>query len=117
MVSRERPIDDPIGAAMHLLADAGYVVLRAPSCPRDLLAAVVASTAPTPTPRPAAQSDGSERHSLMTVKEFCRRYALGKSTVYTEIKAGRLKIQKIGHSTRISVEAASDWLRRWNPTS
>ena len=49
----------------------------------------------------------------MTVKQFCARYSIGRSKTYVEINSGRLKIQKIGRSTRISETAATEWLRDW----
>ena len=46
------------------------------------------------------------------IPEFCEAYRVGRSTVYEEIRAGRLKIFKVGKLTRISVEAAANWRRQ-----
>ena len=46
------------------------------------------------------------------IPEFCEAYRVGRSTVYEEIRAGRLKIFKVGKLTRISVEAAENWRRQ-----
>ena len=42
------------------------------------------------------------------IPEYCKAYRVGRSTVYEEIRAGRLKIFKVGKLTRISVEAAEN---------
>ena len=46
------------------------------------------------------------------IPEFCEAYRVGRSTTYEEIRAGRLKIFKIGKLTRISIEAAENWRRQ-----
>ncbi len=46
------------------------------------------------------------------IPEFCEAYRVGRSTVYEEIRGGRLKIFKVGKLTRISVEAAENWRRQ-----
>ncbi len=43
------------------------------------------------------------------ILEFCEAYHVGRSTAYGEIRAGRLKIFKVGKLTRISVEAGENW--------
>ncbi len=42
---------------------------------------------------------------------FCEAYRVGRSTVYEEIREGRLQIMKVGKLTRISTEAAENWRR------
>ena len=39
---------------------------------------------------------------LMTIREFCERNGVGRSTVYRENAAGRLPFRKIGRATRIA---------------
>ena len=46
------------------------------------------------------------------IPEFCEAYRVGRSSAYEEIRAGRLKIFKVGKLTRISVEAAENWRRQ-----
>ena len=46
------------------------------------------------------------------IPEFCEAYRVGRSTAYEEIRAGRLKIFKVGKLTRISVEAGENWRRQ-----
>ena len=46
------------------------------------------------------------------ILEFCEAYRVGRSTAYEEIRAGRLKIFKVGKLTRISIEAAENWRRQ-----
>lgn len=44
-----------------------------------------------------------------SVEQFCLRYAIGRSSVYEEIRAGRLTIKKVGTRTLISHEEAARW--------
>ncbi len=44
-----------------------------------------------------------------TVKTFSTAHHQGVTATYQEINAGRLRIMKVGKSTRISAEAAADW--------
>lgn len=46
---------------------------------------------------------------FLTVKEFCDRYRIGRSTVYREMATGRLTIVKIGRATRIAECHAEQW--------
>ena len=45
----------------------------------------------------------------MTIKEFTRRFDVGRSTVYREHASGRLAFRKIGRATRISESDATRW--------
>ncbi len=45
------------------------------------------------------------------IPAFCRAFSLSRSSVYHEIKTGRLRRVKVGSRTLISYEAARDWLR------
>jgi excisionase family DNA binding protein len=44
-----------------------------------------------------------------TINEFCREFAVGRSSAYEEIRAGRLRAYKQGASTRIAGEDALAW--------
>lgn len=46
---------------------------------------------------------------LMTVAEFCSRYSIGKTSLYREVAAGRLKLRKFGTATRIARNDAEAW--------
>lgn len=46
---------------------------------------------------------------LMTVADFCDRYSIGKTSLYREAHAGRLKLRKFGAATRISRADAEAW--------
>ncbi len=46
------------------------------------------------------------------IPKFCEAHDIGRSTVYEEIRAGRLQIMKVGKLTRISIEAAAKWRRQ-----
>jgi len=49
--------------------------------------------------------------SAYSIDEFCKRYGIGRTTVYAEIKDKRLKVRKVRRRTIITAEAADDWLR------
>ena len=47
---------------------------------------------------------------LMTVDDFGDIYRIGRTTFYREVQAGRLKLVKIGRSTRVARADAEVWL-------
>ncbi|MBL8226028.1 MAG: helix-turn-helix domain-containing protein [Chromatiales bacterium] len=47
----------------------------------------------------------------MSVETFAKLHAIGRTTAYYEIKAGRLRAAKVGKRTLITAEAAADWRR------
>lgn len=47
---------------------------------------------------------------LMTIGEFCKRYRIGRTSLYREAAAGRLLLRKFGSATRIAREDAEDWV-------
>lgn len=49
---------------------------------------------------------------MMTVADFCARYSLGRTTLYREVAAGRLKLRKLGTATRIARADAEAWAQR-----
>jgi ribosomal protein S11 len=55
----------------------------------------------------------SEQHitGALSVSVFCRSYGIGRTTAYREIKAGRLRVFKVGDRTLVSTEAAETWRR------
>jgi excisionase family DNA binding protein len=48
----------------------------------------------------------------MSIDEFCERYRVGRTTVYEEIKQGRLRAKKCGRRTIIDDDDGEDWFRR-----
>lgn len=46
----------------------------------------------------------------LQIQEFCELYGVGKSTMYEEVKAGRLTVRKIGKRSLIAVDDADAWL-------
>jgi excisionase family DNA binding protein len=62
--------------------------------------------------RRARQRAASIQQRAMTIGEFCQRYAVGRTTIYGEIKRGRLRALKVGKRTLITEDDAEDWLRR-----
>jgi Helix-turn-helix domain len=43
------------------------------------------------------------------IPAFCGTYKISRTTAYEQIRAGRLKIRKIGSATRIASEDAEAW--------
>ena len=48
---------------------------------------------------------------LLTVADVCARYRIGRTTLYREVAAGRLRLRKLGSATRISQEDADAWAK------
>jgi excisionase family DNA binding protein len=46
---------------------------------------------------------------LLTVAEFCARYSIGKTSLYREAAAGKIRLRKFGAATRIAIEDAEEW--------
>ena len=46
---------------------------------------------------------------LLTVADFCETYKIGKTSLYREAAAGRIKLRKFGAATRIAREDAETW--------
>ena len=68
-------------------------------------------------------TDSSDIHAALTtpivpapralsMAQFCRRYGVGRTKAYEEIKRGRLRARKIGRRTVIAVDDAEAWLQR-----
>ena len=55
-----------------------------------------------------SQSEDAEL-GAMTVKEFCRKYGIGTTKFYEEIKAGRLRAVKCGARTLVLNRDSSGW--------
>jgi excisionase family DNA binding protein len=53
---------------------------------------------------------GAQR--AFAIEIFCRRFGVGRTKVYEEIKLGRLRARKIGRRTVITDDDAEEWLRR-----
>jgi len=51
------------------------------------------------------------RQRALSIKEFSEQYGIGRSSVYEELKAGRLRARKIGKRTIIAIDDAEEWLR------
>lgn len=47
---------------------------------------------------------------LLTVRDFCQWASIGRTSVYAEMKAGRLAARKIGRRTVIPQNEAQRWL-------
>ncbi|MFN3669562.1 MAG: hypothetical protein ACK4VY_09670 [Brevundimonas sp.] len=49
-----------------------------------------------------------EPHAL-SVRRFCELHAIGRTTFYEEVKAGRLKTRKVRNRTLVLREDADRW--------
>ena len=52
-----------------------------------------------------------EEANAYSVRETCRRYSVGKTFLYAEIKEGRLKARKAGRRTLIAADDAARWFQ------
>lgn len=52
----------------------------------------------------------ASHHEAYSIQEFCRFFSVGRSSIYEEIRAGRLRIRKAGTRTLIAREDALAWL-------
>lgn len=50
-----------------------------------------------------------EHREFYTPAQFCDTYGIGKTTFYSEVKAGRLRTIKIGAATRVRRSDAQQW--------
>ncbi len=57
-------------------------------------------------------SNTAAQKLALSIPEFCHAVGIGRSRVYEEIKAGRLRILKCGRRTLIANEAVTEWLAR-----
>lgn len=74
------------------MMQAGYLLLRRPE------------------PVRAGKEGQGTMAKLLTVAEFKENYRVSHSTFYRQVAEGRLRIIKIGRSTRVSVTEAERWL-------
>jgi hypothetical protein len=56
-------------------------------------------------------SHGADELGAFSIPAFCLAYGISRSAVYSEIRAGRLKVMKVGTRTLISRRAATEWER------
>ena len=47
---------------------------------------------------------------LYTVGEFLAAFGIGRTTFYAEVKAGRLRMVKLGTASRVTRAAAEAWV-------
>src|SRR5215470_11029165 len=62
-------------------------------------------------PGVTGRGSGGEELGAFTVYQFCARYNVSRSRVYSEIREGRLRAAKSGTRTLITFRAARDWER------
>ena len=47
---------------------------------------------------------------LLTIKDVCTRYSIGRTTLYREAAAGRLRLRKMGTATRVARKDVEAWM-------
>lgn len=60
----------------------------------------------------AATAGEFDSPASSSVAEVCQRHNLSPTTIYREIREGRLRSFTVGASRRISIEAEREWIRR-----
>lgn len=66
-------------------------------------------TKPTSQPQLPAPTNTQERKLLVGIAEAARLMGLGRSSVYREIAAGRLKVRKAGKRTLVATADIEEW--------
>jgi excisionase family DNA binding protein len=84
------------------------VTRRADARPASTEEAAVMNANPEISPREPARP---ANHRAMSIAQFSERYGLGRTTIYEEIKLGRLRAHKCRKRTLITEDDAEDWLR------
>lgn len=59
----------------------------------------------------AAKQRFLESLQAYSIPQFCDAYGVGRTQVFEEIKAGRLKSYKVGRRRYVSAAAAGEWQR------
>lgn len=81
---------EAIAAAIRLLTDFGFVVLKAPNCARDI---EIALERPSSNQRQPNENEEAARRptvplrEFMTIRGFCGRYSISRSTAYARAVA------------------------------
>jgi excisionase family DNA binding protein len=66
------------------------------------------------TERPKISVHEHQRRSLqraMSISAFCQIFNIGRTSTYAQIRAGRLKVRKVGRRTLIGDDDAEEWWR------
>jgi excisionase family DNA binding protein len=61
--------------------------------------------------RRARQRAASTQQRALSIDDFCKRYSVGRTAVYDEIKKGRLRALKVRKRTIIAQDDAEAWLQ------
>jgi hypothetical protein len=52
------------------------------------------------------------RQRALSVRCFCESVGIGRTMFYHEVKAGRLRVRKVGRRTIVTADDAQEWLDR-----
>ena len=58
------------------------------------------------------RASAAQPRLLLTIREAARALEIGRSTAYELIAAGELEVVHIGRSSRVPIDALSDYVRR-----
>ena len=62
------------------------------------------------SPVSAASTKSASAKRAFSIAEFCDRYGIRRTKTYHEIKAGRLRIVKVGRRSLVTETDAEAWL-------
>ena len=51
----------------------------------------------------------ASRTAAMSIPAFCDAYGIGRTLAYREVRAGRLRIRKVGRRSIVMVADAEEW--------
>jgi len=52
------------------------------------------------------------KQEIYSIKEFCKHYSIGRTTLYREINAGKIRMFKCGYTTLINHDEAERWWKQ-----
>ncbi len=53
---------------------------------------------------------GAPALASRSIDQLADAHRLSRATMYREVKAGRLRVMKVGRATRVSAQAEQDWV-------
>jgi excisionase family DNA binding protein len=74
---------------------------------------------PRVDPRKLSESEQQRRarQRAMSISQFCKRYGIGRTKAYDELRMGRLRGHKCGNRTLIANDDAEQWLSSLPPAN
>jgi hypothetical protein len=57
-----------------------------------------------------SEASGKKGFAKSHVDAFCEKHGIGRTTFYSEVKIGRLRIKKLGRKTIVTPEFEAAWV-------